>query len=148
MEIHALRATVTEQDLNDLAAVLVPKDVGVEDLHIQITPQGVVVKGEYPLLVTVSFETLWELGVRDGKVTARLARFKTLGMPMAVLKSVVMGVIASKARTEPWLEVEKDTILMDATRLLADEGLKARLNLKSVRCDSGVITIEAASATP
>jgi hypothetical protein len=142
MEILALKATVSEQVLNELAARYLPRDVPVEELRISVTPDGVVVKGEYPLLVTVSFETLWELSVADGKVVARLARFRTLGMPMNVLKSVVMGAISSAAKSEPWLEVEKDTVRIDVDKALAGEGLRARTNLTAVRCQPGTVVIE------
>src|SRR5262245_48453451 len=100
MEILALQATISEQSLNDLAARHLPKDIPVEELRFAVTEAGLVVRGEYPLLVTVSFETVWELSVRDGKILARLAGFRTLGMPMGVLKSLVMGVIASTAKQE------------------------------------------------
>jgi hypothetical protein len=147
MEIQALRATVTEQDLNDLAARLPAEGMPVEELRFAITDQGVVVKGEYPLLVTVAFEMLWELGVQGGKVVARLARLKTLGMPMGILKSAVMGMISARAKSEPWLAVEKDTVVVDLERALAGEGVKARLNVTAVRCTAGVVTIEAGQLT-
>jgi hypothetical protein len=143
MEIHALHATVSEQDLNDLARKHLTSDIAVEELRIQITPEGLVIKGEYPMLVTVSFETLWELGVSGGKVVARLAKFRTLGMPMSVLKSLVMGMIASAAKKEPWLEVAGDTVHVDVEQALAGEGLKASLNLTAVRCQAGALVIEA-----
>jgi hypothetical protein len=142
MEILALKATVSEQVLNELATRYLPKDVPVEELRITVTPDGVVVKGEYPLLVTVSFETLWELGVSDGKVTARLTRLRTLGMPMTVLKSVVLGAIAAAARSEPWLAVDTDTVRIDVDKALAGEGLRARTNLTAIRCQAGQLVIE------
>src|SRR5207247_10562556 len=106
-----------------------PRDSPVEEVRIAVTPDGVVIKGEYPLLVTVSFETLWELSVAEGKLVARLARLRTLGMPMTVLKSAVLGAIAAAARSEDWLQVDKDTVRLDIDRALAKEGLRARTNL-------------------
>jgi hypothetical protein len=143
MEILALRATISEQVLNELVARYLPADSPVEEVRIAVTPEGVIVKGEYPLLVTVSFETLWELSVVEGKVVARLARLRTLGMPMMVLRSVVMGAIASAARSEDWLQVEKDTVRMDLDRALTNEGLRSRTNLTAVRCEAGQLVIEA-----
>jgi hypothetical protein len=142
MEILALKATVSEQVLNELAARHLPQDLPVEELRIAVTPDGIVIKGEYPLLVTVSFETLWELSIADGKVIARLTRFRTLGMPMNVLKSVVMGAISAAAKTEPWLEVDKDTVRIDVDRALAGEGLRARTNLTAIRCQASELLIE------
>jgi hypothetical protein len=143
MEILALTATISEQVLNELVARYMPRDSPVEEVRITVTPDGVVVKGEYPLLVTVSFETLWELSVVEGKVVAHLARLRTLGMPMTVLKSVVMGAIATAAKSEDWLQVDKDTVRMDIDRALTNEGLRAKTNLTAVRCEPGLIRIEA-----
>ena len=146
MEILALKVTVSEQALNELLARQLPADAPVEELRIAVTPEGLIVKGEYPLLVTVSFETLWELSVADGKVVARLARLRTLGMPMQVLRSVVMSAIAAAARSEDWLHVDSETVRIDVDRALAREGLRARTNLTAVRCEPGVLVVEAARA--
>jgi hypothetical protein len=143
MEILTLRATISEQDLNDMAKKHLPSDMPVEELRIHVTQEGLVVKGEYPMLITVAFETLWELSVSGGKVVARLAKFRTLGMPMTVLKSLVMGVITSAAKTEAWLAVDRDTVHVDVERVLSEEGLKARLHLTAVRCEAGALLIEA-----
>jgi hypothetical protein len=143
MEIHSLKASLTEQDLNDLARKYFPDDLGVEELRVAITAEGVLIKGEYPMLVTVAFETLWELSAAEGRLVARLARFRTLGMPMTVLKSLVMNLIASAAKKESWLGVEGDLVRVDAERLLTLEGLQARFNLTSVSCQAGVVVIEA-----
>jgi hypothetical protein len=146
MEILALKANLSEQVLNELLARHLPADAPVEALRIAITPEGVVVQGEYPLLVTVSFESLWELSVADGKVLARLARLRTLGMPMPVLRSVVMSAIAAAARSEDWIAVDQETVRIDVDRALAKEGLRARTNLTAVRCEPGVLVIEAGKA--
>jgi hypothetical protein len=147
MEIVALKATLSEQTLNEVVARHLPADAPVEDLRLAITPEGIVVKGEYPLLVTVAFETLWEPSVADGKLVVRLARLRTLGMPMTVLRSVVMTALAAAARTEAWIQVDKDHIRIDVDGALAKEGLRARVNLKSVTCQPGVLVIEAGKAT-
>ena len=82
MEIHRLHLALTEQDLNDLIRHHLLDDVPVEDLEIRIGPDGVRVKGVYQLFVPVSFEALWEPGVDQGRPTARLSTFKTMGMPL------------------------------------------------------------------
>jgi hypothetical protein len=143
MEIHRLHLTLTEQDLNDLARDNLPKDVAIEDLEIQITPEGVRFKGVYPVFVPVSFEALWELGVEAGLATARLAKFRTLGMPANVLKSLVMNVIADAAKKEQWLTVQGDLIRADVDTLLQKNGLKALTRLRAIRCEAGVIVVEA-----
>src|SRR6267378_2836271 len=112
MEIHRLELTLTEQDL--------------EDLEIRITPSGVRVTGAYQLFVPVSFEAVWELGVDQGRPTARLSTFKTMGMPANVLKSLIMNIVADAARKERWLEVHGDAVRVDLDGLLKKKGLNAQ----------------------
>jgi hypothetical protein len=143
MEILALRATISEQALNDLATRRLPRNLPVEELRFEVIPEGLIVRGEYPLLVKVRFETLWQLSVSEGKVLARLARLHTLGMPMGPLKGMVLDLIATTLRKEEGLHVDEDAIIVDVERLLAREGLTARLNLTAVRCQAGAILLEA-----
>src|SRR5262249_52913881 len=135
----------TEQDLNELVARHLPPDQPVEDVRLRVAPEGVYVSGVYPLFVNVAFETLWELGVRGGRATARLAGFKALGLPAMVFKSMVMKVIEDAAQTEDWLQVEDSTVLADVERLLRNR-VPVRANLTAVRCDAGRLVIESAAA--
>ena len=80
------------------------------------------VKGVYQVFMPVSFEVLWELGVDRGTPTARLANFRTLGMPANVLKSLIMNVIADAAKKEKWLQVEGDTVRVDVDEMLKKNG--------------------------
>ncbi len=148
MEIHALRVTVTEQDLNDLAKRHLPKDQPVEELQIGITPEGVVVQGEYSLFVPVSFETLWHPTVRDRQVHLRLVKFRALGMPVTALRGLIMNVFSTLAREEPWVRVLEDAVLLDVEAMLAKEGLTARVNLAAIRCEVGIFVLEAGPNPP
>jgi hypothetical protein len=143
MEIERLKVVLTEQDLNDLAAKHLPKDLGIEDLEIKIEPEGVRVKGVYQLFMPVSFELLWEPGVEFGKATARLAKFKTLGVPANVFKSLIMNVIADVAKKHEWLRVDGDVVRVDGEGLLKKEGLTAQVRLRVLRCQAGRLVVEA-----
>ncbi|HYV35373.1 MAG TPA: hypothetical protein VE988_06700 [Gemmataceae bacterium] len=143
MDIQRLLVVLTEQDLNDLAAKHLPKDLGVESLEISIEPEGVRVKGSYQMFMPVSFEILWELGVDGGIATARLANFRTLGMPANVLKSLIMNVIADAGKKHSWLQVVGDVVRVDGDGLLKKEGLTARANLRALRCQAGKLVVEA-----
>src|SRR5260370_36414069 len=103
MESQALRLLVTEQDLNDLLAKHLPDDQRLENLKVRIAPEGVTVTGEYPLFVRVAFETLWEPGTQAGKVTARLAGLKAMGLPATVFKGTVLKAIEEAVQKEAWL---------------------------------------------
>jgi len=142
MEIHALRASITEKDLNDLAARHLPEDQPIEDIKIRISPDGVYLRGVYPLFVNVKFETHWQLGIRAGKVTATLAGFKAMGIPGSVFKSAILKFIADVAKGEPWLTAEEDAIIVDADGMLLKTGLTANLNLSRITCQEGTIVIE------
>jgi hypothetical protein len=143
MEIHRLHLTLTEQDLNDLAQRHMPADVGIEELEIAIKPEGVRIKGVYPVFMPVTFEALWELGVTKGRASAKLINFRTMGMPVNVLKSLIMNLVADAAKKERWLEVQGDFVLADVDALLKENGLTAQTRLTSIRCSPGSIIVEA-----
>jgi hypothetical protein len=144
MEIQALRLLVTEKALNDLAVRHLPDDQPVEELRFRLTPEGLQVSGEYPLFLRVSFETQWELGVRDGDITARLTRFKALGLPVPVFKSALLKIIKDAVGKEDWLRFDgDDTILVLVDRLLAEQGIPLRTNLSAIRCQEGSLVLEA-----
>jgi len=142
MEIHSLRASISEKDLNDLVARHVPDDQPIEDVKVRINADGVHLSGVYPLFVNVKFESHWKLDIRAGKVTATLAGFKAMGIPGNVFKSAILKFIAEAAKGEPWLQVEEDTILVDVDGILLKNGLNARMNLARVICQDGVVVIE------
>jgi hypothetical protein len=143
MEIHRLILTLTEQDLSDLARKHVAEDAGIEELEIRITPEGVRVKGVYPVFMPVSFEAVWELGVHKGRASAKLINFRTMGMPVNVLKSLIMNLVADAAKRERWLEVQGDYVLADLDALLKENGLPSQTRLTSIRCGTGSLIVEA-----
>jgi hypothetical protein len=144
MEIHSLRVSFSEQDLNDLAGKHLADDQPIEGLTFHITTGGMVIKGTYPLFVNVSFETSWEVGVHEDKLTARLTGFRAMGIPGNIFKSAILKLVGDSARDHDWLSVDHDTIRVDVDRLLLENGLTARTNLTAVSCQNGLVVIEAA----
>jgi hypothetical protein len=143
MEIHSLRATLTERDLNDLAKKHLSADSPVEDVYLQLSPEGVTVKGVYPLFVNVAFETRWELCVQEGKLAARLAGFRAMGIPGNVFRSAIFKLLADAVKKKDWVTINGDWLLADLDRLLGRNGLSARTCLTHVACCAGSLTIEA-----
>lgn len=143
MEILALKVVVTEQDLNDLAKKHLPKDQPIEELHLGISPEGVSIKGEYPLFVPVAFETVWEPTIQDRQVHLKLVKFRAMGMPVTAFKGLILSIFSSFARNEPWVQVQDDMVRLDIDAMLAKEGLTAKTNLRSLRCEAGSFTVEA-----
>jgi hypothetical protein len=146
MEIHSLRASISDKDLNDLAARHLPDDQPIEDVEIRITPEGVYLRGVYPLFVNVRFETHWQLGIRDKKVTATLAGLKAMGIPGSIFKSAILKFIADAAKGELWLQVDQDTILIDVEGILLKNGLNARMNLSKITCQDGLVWVESGTS--
>jgi hypothetical protein len=144
LEIQALKLMVTEQDLNELAAGRLPLDNEVRGLRFRIAPEGVYVSGVYHLFVKVAFETLWEVAVVQGKLTARLSTFKALGVPATLLNNLVMTAVSQAVDGSAAFRVEQQTVLCDVERLLAEEGVAVRTNLTAVNCRDGQMVIEAA----
>ena len=143
MEIHALHVLVTESDLNEIVRKHAPNDLGVEDVRVQLTPEGVHVTGVYPFFINVKFETVWQPGVQAGKVTARLARFKAMGVPGNIFKSAIMKLVEDVARKEPWLTVAGDTVTADPDAACAKFAAPARTHLRSVVVQAGLLVVEA-----
>jgi hypothetical protein len=144
MEIHALKLTITEHDLNAIAARALAKEEQVREVRARISPEGVHVSGVYPTpFMTVRFETTWELVARAGKIGAKLASVKALGLPVTMLRTMIMTTLAEAAGSGSGLQVDGEHILFDPDHLLARHGLIGRTNLTVVRCETGVLVIEA-----
>jgi hypothetical protein len=151
MDIQQLAVVVTDHDLNQLARKQLPDDFPVENVKFAIGPEGLAVTGEFPLFVSVSFHTLWQLGVRDGKVTARLMDLRAFGLPVTVFKSMILKILAESARKIDGLAYEDDLLVADVDRLALREGLPLRLNLRSIECMAGQLFVragESVSCTP
>ncbi len=145
MELLALKLLVTEQDINELLNRYLSGDNGLENVQVRIAPEGAYVTGDYPMLVRVSFETLWELDAQAGKVRARLAGLKAMGLPATVFKSAVLKAIEEAVLNESWLAFANDTMIVDVDRLLTEKGIRAKTNLNTLHCLTGEVIIESAA---
>ncbi len=144
MEIHALKLSFTEADLNALLQKHLPAGQPIEDLAVRLTPNGLTVAGVYPLFINVHFETLWKIGVDGGLITARLEHFKAMGVPGNIFKSAIVKMIEDATQGEDWLRIQADTIWVDLDRCIAKYAFPVRTHLTSVECQAGQIIIEAA----
>lgn len=143
MEIHALHVLFTEQDLNELVRKHLPKELSVEDVRVQLTPEGVHVTGVYPFFINVKFETVWQPSVQAGKAVVRLARFKAMGVPGNIFKSAIMKLVEDIARKEPWVTVTADQVVVDPDQACLRYAVAARTHLRSIVVQAGVLVIEA-----
>ncbi len=143
MELHALRLSLSEQDLNELLRKYVPKDADIEDLRVRLGEQCVHVTGTYPFFIPVRFETVWEVGVENGHASARLASFKAMGVPGNIFKSAVVKIVEDIARQENWIRIVGDRFLADLELGCSKYAVLAHLHLRSIVVHAGQLTLEA-----
>ena len=113
MELHSLRLSLTEQDLNELLRKYLPKNVEIEDLRVKLADQCIHIGGVYPFFIPVRFETVWEIGVENGHASARLTSFKAMGVPGNIFKSAVVKIVEDIAKQENWIRIVGDRFLAD-----------------------------------
>ncbi len=156
MEIQALKLLISQQEINDIVANMLPPNPQVRDVRVRLAPEGVTVTGVYdhtlnvpffgPKKVSAPFETLWKVAVVSGKVAVHLNDVN-IGIPGVgdLLKGKIMDSIQNFASREDALQICNDThtITLDLDRLLAKKGFPARTNLTAVWCNYGNIIIEA-----
>ena len=143
MELHALRLSLTEQDLNDLLRKYLPKDVEIDELRVRLTDQNIHVTGVYPFFFPVRFETIWEVGVVSGHACARLDSFKAMGVPGNIFKSAVVKIVEDIARQENWIRIVGDRFLADLELGCSKYAVLAHLHLKTIMVQPGLLTLEA-----
>ena len=143
MELHELRLSLTEQDLNDLLRKYMPKDVEIDELRVRLVDQAVHITGVYPFFIPVRFETIWEVGVEKGHVSGRLASFKAMGVPGNIFKSAVVKIVEDIAKQEHWIRIVGDRFLADLELGCSKYAVVAHLHLRSLQVQSGLLLLEA-----
>jgi|SRR5579875_155095 hypothetical protein len=147
MQIHALTLSVTEQELNELAAALPLGKNSIQNLRIRLTSDGIVVLGEYPaLLMKMAFETLWEVKGAGNIVEARLISVKVANLPAALLRTVLLRMLRDLLAQEPGVCVGDDSIQVDLSKHTILQKLRLGIHLTAVQCRPGNLVIEARSA--
>jgi hypothetical protein len=147
MHVHALKLSITEQELNEWAAALPAGKSSIEDLQIRLTAEGIVVRGEYPtLLMKMAFETLWEVKGVGSIVEARLISMKVAGLPATMLRGVVLKTLSDLLGREPSVRVVEQSLYIDLSKLAVLQKLPLCIHLTTVECSPGKLVIEAGPA--
>jgi uncharacterized membrane protein len=139
MEIQSLRLLISEPEVNALVARYVHHNENIQDLRVQFSPQGIRIAGAYKMMISVPFESLWQISVAEGQLKVRLTHLRTIGLNVGLLKNYLLGVIAAKMNC---LRVSGDALLLDLDLLLKDCGNSVRTHLNSVDCAEGTLTVE------
>jgi hypothetical protein len=144
MEIQRLKLVLTEADLNGMVARLAPPEDAVENLRLRLSPEGVLVQGDYATpLGKVSFETLWAPGVEEGVALARLASIKVAGWPAGVFRGLLLKMVREHVGAEPGVSVDDETVRVNVQQALLARGVSLHIRLTSVHCEDGQLVIEA-----
>lgn len=147
MEIHSLKLSVTEQELNELAAEVPSSKSAVENLSVRLTPEGIIVAGDYPIMfMKVGFETLWQVKGAGSIVEARLANITVSGLPAGKLRGVLIKTLRDLLEREPGVRVTEEAIHFDLSQHTALQRLRLRIHLTGVYCTPGHLIIEAGPA--
>ena len=142
MEVHALKLSLTEQDLNGLLQKYLPADQPIEDLKVRVGPKGLTIAGVYPLFINVHFETRWHVGLDRGQVTARLDHFKAMGVPGNIFKSAIVKMIEDLAGSEKWIRIQGDTIWIDIDGCIGKYAFACQTHLRLLDCQAGRLVLE------
>src|SRR5262245_11420617 len=117
MEIHTLKLSITEEELNSLVAELPSGKSAVENLRVRLTPEGIIILGDYPtMFLKMAFETLWAVQGIGSVVEARLASVKVSGLPAGMLRGVLLKTIRDLTANEPGVRVEDEAICVDLSK--------------------------------
>lgn len=143
MELHALKVSVTEDDLNRLLQKHLPKDQPVEDAKLKVLSEGVWFSGTYPLFINVKFEILWEPRIENGVVHAKLSKLKALGIPGNVFRSAILKAIGDLTQKQPGLSIVGEDLRIDVDHIANQHLANSKLNLRSLTCSDGLLVLEA-----
>jgi hypothetical protein len=144
MEIQTLKLLITEAEANQLLQTHAPDTGSLENLAIRITPEGVVVQGEYPaLMMRVAFETVWTLSVDGPEVVAKLASVRVAGFPAGILTGALMRMLRDAVAGSPGIRVQDDAVRVHAEELARQGDLTLSVRFSAVRCSVGVLVLEA-----
>jgi hypothetical protein len=144
MEIQTLRLSITEEEINELLVEFAPDDPPVENLCVRLTPEGIIVQGDYPtMLMKVAFQTVWEVKGYGSVVEARLAGVQVSGLPAGILRGVLLKTLHDTLSQQPGVRVEEESIRLDLRQQPAVQKLRLKMNLSGVHCVAEELIIEA-----
>jgi hypothetical protein len=143
-----LYVSIPEAEINEVLPRFLPPDLPVKNLRVQLTPQGLVLHGEYPTrFLTIRFEILWEVAAIAGNAQAKLTGIKVAGLPAGLLRGLLLSAIRDSTKAHPAVQVENDIVRLDVRQLFQNRQTFFRIELKAVRTVAGSLIIEAGPET-
>jgi hypothetical protein len=148
MDIHALKLSVAETEVNKMLADFAPGDAPVKNLQVRLAPEGITLTGDYPtMMMKMSFETQWEVSGQGPYLNVRLANLKMAGFGAGMFRGMLLKAMKEATAKEPAIDVQEENIRIDLVQLAAHKGVRLGLNLTAVHCGSGLLTLEAGLPT-
>ena len=139
MEIVTLRFVVTEDDLNSLLVQFVTAPPKIRNLHFRVMPDAVSLAGVYETVLRIPFDSEWKCFVQEGRIVARLAAIKVIGIGLGFLKGYVLKALSSNSTV---LKFEEESVVFDVDHFFEAMAVPIKTNLLSVCCESGRLVIE------
>jgi hypothetical protein len=138
MEIHLLKLTVNDKDLNQLASRCLVWPDSIRDVQLAVISEGLRVVGVYQQFIGIPFQILWHLSAFEGKVIARIQEVRAGFISIGFIKKYLLNLIAAATK----IELHDGMLVFDVDGVLADKGWPIRANLTSVRCTPGSLVLE------
>jgi hypothetical protein len=147
MEIQSFKLFVTDDDLAALTAkMLRDHHDSIEELKVRLTPEGVVLQGEYPTtFFKVPFETVWQFRAAGPMVQLSLSSVKVAGLPGGILRGALMKMVRDAVSGEKGIEVRDETISIHVADVARAQGVELRVHFTAVRMSIGSAVLEAGS---
>lgn len=139
MEIVTLRFVVTEDDLNGLLVKFVTAPPKISNLHFRVMPDTLSLAGVYETVLRIPFNSEWKFFVQNGRIVARLAAIKVIGIGVGFLKGYLLKALSSNNSV---LKFAEESVVFDVDRFFEQMAVPIKTNLLSVCCESGRLVIE------
>jgi hypothetical protein len=144
MELQALKLFVSEDTVNGLIKKYVPDTGSIENLRIRLTPEGVVIAGDYPtFLMKMAFETLWELTAAGPELLARLTSVRVAGLPAGLLKGALLKLLRDAVTGQPGIQILDEAVRIHAEQVAGAHGVPLRVRFTGLRCSIAGLVLEA-----
>lgn len=143
MEIQALKLLIQDADLAGLVKEVLPDHDSIEDLQVRLTPEGVLLAGQYPtgFGFKVPFETVWQVTPAGSIVETRLASVKVAGLPGNLLRGALMRMIRDTVEDHVGISVEEETIRIDVPAVAKANGANLQITFTAIRMSLGTAVV-------
>ncbi len=102
-------------------------------------PDTLSLAGVYETVLRIPFNSEWKFFVQNGRIVARLAAIKVIGIGVGFLKGYLLKALSSNNSV---LKFAEESVVFDVDRFFEQMAVPIKTNLLSVCCESGRLVIE------